>query len=109
MTARLFITPHYAVGGSDTTVDLTPFEGRLMTAMVFSGELPKDEAAEILWPDPDTMPDHWHSAIFCLMSRLRNKLRPFGWNVESRYGYGWKLERHDAGHEAAQEAQRAAA
>lgn len=95
MNPRLFLTPHYAVGNRDTSVDLTPFEGRLMTALVFSGEMTRDEAAEILWPDPDRMPDLWHNALWCVLSRLRTKLRPFGWDIESRYGFGWKLERHE--------------
>ena len=107
--ARLRLTPHYSVGNSSTSVDLTPFEGRILTALAFNRELTSEDAVEILWPDPDQMPDFWYSQIVCLITRIRNKLRPFGWAVINRYGYGWRLEKHGTDSRTAQETQRQAA
>lgn len=109
--ARLRITPHYAVSNESVSVSLTPFEGHMVLAMMGRPELSADLAAEILWPDPDKMPETWLIQIRTVMSRARAKLRPFGWRIASRYGFGWRLERHgsDSSRAAAQEAQRQAA
>lgn len=75
----------------------------MILALMFHPRVTMDLAAEILWPDPDRMPEEWHNQIRCVMSRVRSKLRPYGWIVESKYGFGWKLERHATDHGTAQE------
>lgn len=107
--ARLHLTPHYSVSSEGMSVDLTPFEGRLLTAMAFAPELSAEEATEILWPDPDHMPECWLNQITNIMARLRAKLRPFGWSVKVRYGFGWRLEKHGNDHGTAQAQTRQAA
>lgn len=109
MSVRLHLTPSYGVGNKDVAVGLTPFEGRIMTALAFSQELSAEEAVEILWPDPDRMPDCWLNQITNIMARLRAKLRPFGWDIKARYGFGWRLEKHGNDSRATQEATRQAA
>lgn len=107
--ARLHITPHYSVSNDAASVDLTPFEGGLLLAMMGRPELSADEAAEVLWPDPDKMPETWLIQIRTVISRIRSKLKPFGWTVASRYRFGWRLERHGTDSRTAQEAQGKAA
>lgn len=107
MRVKIGSSPGWHLSHAGGSVYLTPFEGQAILALMCHSRVPRELAAEILWPNPDTMPEEWHNQIRCVMSRIRTKLRPFGWNVESRYGFGWKLERHDAG--TAQETQRKAA
>ncbi|WP_417625179.1 helix-turn-helix domain-containing protein [Paremcibacter congregatus] len=40
------------------------------------------EIAEVLWPDPDAMPDYWASVIQVTVAALRKKLRQVGSEIE---------------------------
>ncbi|GAA0623434.1 helix-turn-helix domain-containing protein [Thalassospira tepidiphila] len=40
------------------------------------------EIAEVLWPDPDDMPDHWASVLQVTVSALRKKLRQVGSEID---------------------------
>ena len=65
--------------------------GRLLVALMFSEVLTNDEIMEILWPDPDAMPDLWASSIRCEMVKLRTFLKPDGIKIKVHPGFGYQL------------------
>ena len=72
-------------------VHLAPQEGLVMTALLSHREVTAELLMEVLWPDPDDMPDTWHDILKILLSRLRHNLRAFGWVIKNRHGFGWHL------------------
>lgn len=67
----------------------------ILLALAFNGRTHRDELIEVLWPDPDEMPDWSHEAIGVKIFRLRQKLAAFGYGINVCYGWGWALEKTD--------------
>ena len=89
---KLCIWPVYELREGACRVHLTPYEGLLMTTLLGHREVTVELLMEVLWPDPDLMPDYWYDCLRKHLSRLRKKVRPFGWDIKNRYGFGWHLE-----------------
>lgn len=107
---RISLANPYRITGAGSTTHLRPQEALLLWAIMARDEITREEAAEILWPHPDTMPDRWADHIWVLISRLRSKLELYGWTVVTRRNYGWRLERHaDSNAGSAEEEARQAA
>lgn len=77
---RLYVTGALAVERASLVVDESQFpsrQARLLFACLAcerSRAVPKDELAEILWPDE--MPSAWDTALKALVSKLRHVLAP---------------------------------
>ncbi len=89
---RLCIWPVYELREGLLRVHLTPHEGLLLTALLGHREVPAELLREVLWPDPDLMPDRWYEILVVQLSKLRSKLRRCGWTIAVRHGFGWRLE-----------------
>jgi len=72
-------------------VQLSPQQATLLFALMCRKEVSKELAAEMVWPDPDTMPDTWSDCIRLLLHTLRAAIQPC-WRILNRPGYGWRLE-----------------
>jgi hypothetical protein len=96
MTApRLSIQPPYRITTAGQVTHLNRQEALFLLALMGRREMTAFAAAEILWPHPDFMPDTWRNRLGVLVSCLRAKMRPFGWTIETRHGFGWRLERYE--------------
>ncbi len=93
--ARLRFRLRPAIVGGGQAVRLTPQEATVLLAVMARPEVAAAELAELLWPDPDAMPDFWRDNIGAVLCTLNAKLRPFGWDVVARVGFGWRLVRTD--------------
>ncbi|MGI3169969.1 winged helix-turn-helix domain-containing protein [Pseudooceanicola sp. C21-150M6] len=49
-----------------------------------------DRFADRLWPEPDELPEDFHDAVWCRISRLRRRL-PEGLAIVRHYGIGYSL------------------
>ena len=63
-----------------------------MTALLAHREVGVELLVDVLWPDPDLMPDLWYRSLAVCLYKLRAKLRPFGLVIVARYSFGWRLE-----------------
>ena len=88
---KLSIWPHYELRHGALRVPLARQEGLVMTALLAHREVRVDLLMEVLWPDPDRMPDLWYRSLAVCLYKLRRKLLPFGMTVAARYGFGWRL------------------
>lgn len=89
---KLCIWPQYELRQSPRRVHLARHEGLIMTALLAHREVTIELLMEVLWPDPDSMPDLWYGNLMVRMHHLRRKLEPFGWTIAVRHGFGWRLE-----------------
>lgn len=89
---KLCIWPRYELRQGALRVPLARQEGLLMTALLAHREVGVELMVEMLWPDPDLMPDLWYRSLAVCLYKLRVKLRPFGAVIVARYGFGWRLE-----------------
>ena len=71
---------------------LQPSEGLILMALLGNRIASTDLLVEVLWPNPDDMPDYWNESLVCQISKLRRKLKFFGGNIGAHYGFGWHLE-----------------
>ena len=83
--------PPYELREGACRVHLTPYEGLIMTALLGRREVTVELLMEVLWPDPDLMPDRWYEILVVQLSKLRGKLRRCGWTIAVRHGFGWRL------------------
>ena len=70
--------------------------------------LSRDNVADILWPDPDDMPDAFFIYIRVLMCRARGVFKAVGLTIASKYNDGYFLEDIACGRTAADALARAA-
>ena len=89
---RLCLWPRYALRRGELRVPLARQEGLVMTALLARREVSLDLLVELLWPDPDNMPDLWYRSLAVCLHKLRGKLAPFGLVIAVRYSFGWRLE-----------------
>lgn len=90
--ARVTLIRPYRISDGDRSERLEPQEQILLLALMGRPTCTKDLLSEILWPDPDFMPDHWVSLIRLRVHTLRRKINRFGWTISVRYYHGWTLE-----------------
>lgn len=72
-------------------VRLSRQQALLLFALMGHKEVSKELAAEILWPNPDVMPDAWSDAIKVLVCLLRASIGP-RWKISTRHNFGYTLE-----------------
>lgn len=89
---KLCIWPVWELREGPLLVHLMPAEGLIMLALLAHREVTMDLLMDVLWPDPDDMPDIWYRSTMVRMSWLRSKLLLFGWTIACRQGFGWRLE-----------------
>lgn len=77
-------------------IRLFPQEASLLFVLMFHKEASDELILEVLWPDPDLMPDTWANVIRVTLNNLRAKLQPHGWEIINRFGYGYSLEMKSA-------------
>ena len=65
---------------------------RVLWALMCHKRIDRNIMSEILWPDPDEMPDQWLKVIGVVIHRLNETIRLHGYNVKGTYGWGWSLE-----------------
>jgi len=70
---------------------LAPMTGRLMLAFLDRPFLWHDEIADVLWPDPDTMPDRFLTTLGVRIYKLRRAVAAFGIVVENVHGQGYRI------------------
>ena len=90
---RLFPAPALVVDGKAKR--LSPQQARLLLALMGRPLLARDMVSEVLWPDPDLMPNEWCNVIDMVFFRLRRKLVGSGWTIKTRTGQGWSLKREE--------------
>ena len=88
---KLCIYPTWELRVSGVGVHLCPQEGLLMLALLAHPNASEILLSEVLWPDPDEMPDWWGTALDVIAHRLRQKLLPLGHTIISRAHY-YRLE-----------------
>lgn len=64
---------------------------RALFALMAQPLVTREQMMEVMWPDPDEMPDWCFSNIGAQLCKLRKNLRPAGWDIRARYGRGWVL------------------
>ena len=84
--------PHFIASGHGRT-HLSPQEAQLLYAVMARPLVTWDLASEVMWPDPDDMPDFWLDTLRSVACRLNRRLRGHGWRVRREWGIGWRLER----------------
>ena len=74
---------------------LSPQECDLLFALMAHPFLSHEKLCDIMWPDPDQMPDTWANVIRKVMCVLRQALRHVGseWRISTRWTLGYQLER----------------
>ena len=63
-----------------------------MTTLLCHREASLELLVEVVWPDPDDMPDLWYRSLMVRLHTLRRKLEALGWTITVRRGFGWRLE-----------------
>ena len=51
----------------------------------------KDLLIDVIWPDPDHMPLNAINVISVYITKIRNKIRPLGWDLFCVWGAGYSL------------------
>ena len=74
-------------------------DGTLLMSFILNGELTEEDVMEIMWPDPDRMPDWWAGSMKVKFHRINSILEPFGWRIKARYNWGWSLKESPAAKE----------
>ena len=69
---------------------LSPSEQELMRALMVRPFLSREAAVSAVYGDRDE-PENPHECIGVFMSRLRQKLRPRGIEIKTRWGFGFFL------------------
>jgi len=70
---------------------LPPLAGRFMLSLLGRGYVSRDTVIDVLWPDPDVMPETMYKEIHVIVFRLRRALAPFGAEVRNVHGQGYRL------------------
>jgi DNA-binding response OmpR family regulator len=76
----------------DDVVLLNPIQTSILFSLMCRPKVPAALMSEVVWPDPDTMPDRWNDLLRVEMTRLRAKLRAFGVRITTVYGQGYTME-----------------
>lgn len=72
---------------------IPPMELTLLLALMGRPFLDRETASEILWPDPDAMPETSYWALHVHFYRLRKLITGSGWMIECFKNEGWRLSR----------------
>jgi hypothetical protein len=88
---RLVIWPDWELLAGAARVRLHGKEGRVMLALLGNRLATEDHLCTAVWPAADDMPTAWAKGLGVLLARLREKLRPLGWTIVGRRGFGWSL------------------
>lgn len=85
MTDRLNLLTRVVTGPSGR-VGLSPQHMTMLVAVMVHRSLSSGDLADLVWPDPDVMPDFWIESLRVLRCQLNGKLRlaGCGWRVVSR-------------------------
>ena len=84
----------YELRESDIDKDCLTFQqGLLLETLLEHGECRMAFLSEILWPDPDDLPDGWSSCISSIAYGLGNKLKKRGWVIKKKVRGSWRIER----------------
>lgn len=70
---------------------LFPQSAQLLYGVMCHPLLTWELGVELLWPNPDTMPEGFRSALTQVVGHLRHSMRGSGWAVEGVWGVGWRL------------------
>ena len=89
---KFAIWPHYELRDGALRVPLTRQEGLIMTTLLTHREVDTGLLMDVLWPDPDKMPDLWYCSLTTCLHKLRTKLRLFRHTIATRWQFGWRLE-----------------
>ena len=89
---RVTLKPPFRLVAPGRAQPLTRQEHTILLALMARQYCSKELLAEILWPDPDTMADTWANVLSVEVSRLRQKLKDFGWVIPASNRRGWTLE-----------------
>ena len=66
-------------------------EAQILLALMGNRFLGRELISEVLWPNPDKMPDHYFTRIYQMIRDLREKLEIFGLSIEPKIGFGYFL------------------
>lgn len=84
---KLRIWPHYEIEVAGQRRRISPQRGLVLSMMMadrISGRH-MAEAADLLWPDPDYMPDFWQDHIRAVCSQVRDTLEQMGVDRHATY------------------------
>jgi hypothetical protein len=80
------------LSGGGAFVELYRWEVDLIFALMCRPSLTRDEVAEIIWPDPDKMPECWYGGVAQRLLKLREVCEVFGFTLTpSNSIYGLSL------------------
>lgn len=82
----------YELHDNNFKVTLTPAEGLIVLYLMYHAYAFNSDLSEVLWPDPDYMPDWSLSVIKAHVCRVNKKLLFFGYKVVNYSCRGYVLE-----------------